>query len=182
MSNEYSKEELIQLKEKGHFREIGQQIILQTYTMLESYLKSKFDDYDEFLNGTSKRFNFRSLKELKVKYKEIFDIDLPSFAFDYFFTDETCLFQPKDSWEAIKIIEKARHEIAHQGMSNCYPTNTLMDSWYPFDFIRRWIISFDANFNSLIYDKFETDLIKKYKIRKEHLRYIKKSSSKANNP
>jgi len=167
MSIYYTDHELVQLKQKGHFKEIGEQIILQTYTMLESYLKSKFYEYNYFINGNLKKFHFRDLKEFKAKYKEVLDIHLPSFDFDYFFPDGKCSFQPKGSWETIKILAKARNEIAHEGTSNSYTVTTLMDSWYPFDFTRRWIVSFDANFNSFIYDKFETSLIKEYKLRKK---------------
>ena len=175
MSMHYSKDEFIQLKEKGHFREICQQIIFQTYTMLESYLILKFKEYyfyltskttHKIINESLKMFNFRSLTDLKRNYNDILDIHLPSYDFDYFYSDDKCSFKPKDSWEAINIIAKARNEIAHQGISSSYIANTLMDSWYPFDFIRRWIGSFDVNFNMLIYENRETGLIKEYKLKR----------------
>jgi len=178
MSNHYTKYELNHLKEKGHFREIGQQIIFQTYTMLELYLISKFKEYYLFMTSAGpnnimheslKRFSFRNLSDIKRNYYDIIDIHLPSFDFDYLL-DEKCSFQPKDSWDAINIIAKARNEIAHQGYSISYPVCNLMDSWYPFDVTRRWIDLFDANFNILIYKKYETNLIKEYKIRKESLK------------
>jgi hypothetical protein len=179
LSNHYTEYELNYLKDNGHFREIGQQIIFQTYTMLELYLISKFKEYYLFLtrvepnkimHETLKRFSFRNLSDIKRNYDDIIDIHLPSFDVDYIFSDKNCLFQPKDSWGAINIISKARNEIAHQGYSISYPVSTLMDSWYPFEFTRRYIDLFDANFNIFIYKKYETSLIKEYKIRKESLK------------
>ena len=175
LSFHYTDDELIQLKEKGHFKEIGQQIIFQTYTMLESYLISKFKEYYLFLtsgqlpkimNECLQRFGFRSLSDLKRNYFDILDIHLPSFDVEYIFSDEKCSFQPKDSWDAINIIAKARNEIAHQGVSLSYPVSTLMDSWYPFDFTIRWIDLFDANFNMFIYENRGTALIKEYKLKR----------------
>lgn len=171
----YSKDDLAQLQESGHLKEIGQQIIVATHTALESYLISKFKEYYSFLtigvepriiNESLKRIRFRDLKEIKGHFQDIIDIHLPSFDIEYF-SDAKCSFHPKDSWEAINIINSARNEIVHQGTSNSYIVNTLMDSWYPFDFTRRWVTSFDANFNSFICDKHETHLIKEYKLRKE---------------
>jgi hypothetical protein len=44
----YGKGELAQLQKGGHLKEVGQQIIVATYTALESYLISKFKEYYAF--------------------------------------------------------------------------------------------------------------------------------------
>jgi hypothetical protein len=180
MSIHYRADDLIQLQESGYLREVGEQIIVATYTALESYLIEKFKEYysylmsgvsSKILNESLKRIRFRDLSDIKRNFYDFLDIHLPSFDMEYF-SDEKCSFRPKDSWDAIKMISKARNEIVHQGTSRSYIVSTLMDSWYPFDFSRRWVTLFDANFDRFIYDKYETRLIKEYKIRKEELKNI----------
>jgi hypothetical protein len=177
MSILYSKDDLIQLQTGGYLREIGQQIVVATYTALESYLVSKFEEYYSHFTScldrritdqTMKRIRFRSLADIKDHFNDILDIHLPSFEIDYSL-DPKCSFQPTNSWEAIKIVSNARNEISHRGFSSNFAISTLMDSWYPFDFTRMWIMLFDANFDYLIYEKFETRLIKEYRKRKEKL-------------
>ena len=63
------------------------------------------------------------------------------------------------------LISDARNEIAHTGKSSKYKIVTLMDSWYPFDFVRRWVACFDVNFDNLIFYNRETKLIKDYKVK-----------------
>lgn len=178
----YKGEEIKILEKNKHLQQIGQQILLATYTAFEIYLIEKFKEYykylsehkdDDFIDRTIKRFSFRSLDEIKNNYFDLLRIHLPSYDVDYE-SDDSSTFQPKTSWEAIKLISLARNEIAHNGYSESYKIITLMDSWYPFDFVRRWVDSFNANFDTLIYEKWETSRIKEYL---EELNNISKNES-----
>ncbi|MBT6045700.1 MAG: hypothetical protein HOG49_02655 [Candidatus Scalindua sp.] len=173
VSYAYTKNELKQLEEKGHFTEIGQQIIVATHTALESYLILKFREYyrhltlgnnEGIVEETLSRLNFRCLNDFKDAYKKFFKIHIPSFDVSYPSSDG-CNFEPENSWEALILIYKARNDIVHKGVSLDYKVSTLMDSWYPFDFVRRWVSGFDANFDSHIYQNRETRLYREYKER-----------------
>ena len=139
----YKDEEIKLLESHGHIKNIGQQILLATYTALEIYLIEKFKEYYRyflrdkdaaFVEKSLERFPFRGLEDLKKHYYELLTIHLPSFDVEYY-SDDKSSFQPKNSWEAILIISKARNEIAHHGESKEYKVVTLLDSWYPFDFV-----------------------------------------------
>jgi hypothetical protein len=169
----YTKEELSVLKDKGYFTEIGQQIIVASHTALEIYLILKFKEYYRHAFSDSDRklieeslnqFNFRSLKDFKELYKNFFSIHLPSFEIDYH-SSHGCNFQPKNSWEALKLIYGSRNNIVHKGSSVNYQVSSLMDSWYPFEFVRSWVNLFDTNFDLLIYKKTETRLYSEHKQR-----------------
>jgi len=169
----YKENELELLEKEGHFKEIGQQIIVAAHTALESYLILKFREYYSFLSShceesfieeTLKKFKFRSLDDFKKAYHKFFGIHIPSFDFVYSGTDG-CNFVAKDSWEALNLIYDARNDIVHKGESMNYKVATLMDSWYPFEFVRNWVPLFDANFNMFIYEKKESKLYKEYKVR-----------------
>ena len=169
----YTQQELQQLVDDRHFREIAQQILVATHTALETYLVSKFEEYYRFrLAGVDEsnirqslaRFNFRGLEDIKTNYLDLIGIHLPSFEIDYPTTDG-CNFQPMSCWAALQLIYRARNEIVHRGESVIYPLSTLMDSWYPFEFSRRWVALFDGNFNSYLYEGRETRLIREYRER-----------------
>jgi hypothetical protein len=169
----YTRQELRQLSDERHFQEIAQQILVATHTALESYLISKFEEYyrfrlqgveEEVIRQSLERFHFRGIEEIKSNYLDLIGIHIPSFEINYPSTDG-CNFQPASCWEAIQLIYKARNEIVHRGESSTYPLNTLMDSWYPFEFSRRWVALFDANFNSYLYEGHETSVIKEYRQR-----------------
>lgn len=174
----YNNGDLVQLQKGGHLKEVGQQIIVATYTALESYLISKFKEYYAFhtsavnsqiVQESLKRIKFRGLEDINKHYNDILNIHLPSFNID-FFSDKECTFQHNDSWNTIHILSQARNDIVHTGTAKTYVVTTLMDSWYPFDFCRRWVSLFNANFDCLIYKKNETPLIKKYKKRKDNIK------------
>lgn len=59
-------------------------------------------------------------------------------------------------------IDAARHEIVHGGVSTRYQMDTIMDSWYPFEFVRRWVQLFDFNVDAYIYTGKEYPLVKKH--------------------
>jgi hypothetical protein len=176
----YEKGDLIKLQKGCHLKEVGQQIVVATYTALESYLIDKFKEYysfhtsavnPQFVQESLKRIAPRGLSDIKRNYDDILDIHLPTFDME-FFSDQECSFHPKDSWDAICILSKARNEIVHEGSSKSYVVRNLMDSWYPFDFSRRWVSLFDANFDCLIYNKHETRLIKEYIKKKEKVKNL----------
>ncbi len=167
----YQKNELAALEETGHMKNIGQQIIVATYTALEVYLIEKFKEYYRFLlkdrdtdiiENSLKRFSFRSLEEIKKHYKDILKIHLPSFNITYYRTPK-CNWRPKDCWDAIITLGEARNQIAHAGSTKDYKLVTLMDAWFPFEFVCDWVRSFDVDFDNLIYRGKESAAIKDYK-------------------
>jgi len=161
------------LESNGHFRAIGQQVIFASYTAVELYLVHKFEEYYRFIlrdksetliTNSLKRFSHRSLKEIRKLYFDLLNIHLPSFEIE-FYSIEKSIFQPKTSWEAIILLSRARNDIAHKGEATDYRITTLVNSWYPFDFSRRWVDLFDVNFDYLIYEGRESQLVKEYKQR-----------------
>jgi len=169
----YAENELKKLEEEGHFTEIGQQIIVATHTVLESYLILKFREYyrhlssgsnEELVDETLRRLKFRCLNDFKDAYKKFFKIHLPSFDVDYH-SSEGCVFEPKNSWEALTLIYKVRNDIVHKGASVNYKVSSLMDSWYPFEFVRNWVSGFDVNFDEYIYYRKESKLYREHKER-----------------
>ena len=163
----YTADELRELQEKGHLREIAQQIVVATHTAFEIYLKAKFDEYYYFRFNEqwtdAKGSTFRSIQDAKKMYQRKFDIHLNLFELDHCrFSTPGCNFNPKSCWEGITTIDKARIEIVHGGVSKKYKMNTIMDSWYPFDFIRRWVALFNGNFDPYIYERLEYPLVKEH--------------------
>jgi hypothetical protein len=160
----YTADDLRELLEKGHVQEIAQQILVATHTAFEVYLKAKFDEYyrfrwnEQFPDETGS--TFRSIQCAKKSYRKFFRIHLNLFEIHSYFSTPGCNFQPKSSWQAITMIDKARIEIVHRGISEKYKMNTVMDSWYPFDFTRRWVTLFDANFDAYIYEGHAYGLVK----------------------
>ena len=166
----YGDNEREALEEAGHIRNIGQQIVLATYTALEVYLIEKFKEYykhtlrgkdAEFIQNSIGRFSFRKIDEIKRHYFEILKIHLPSFDIT-FYTAEECNWQPNTAWEAILLLERARNQIAHTGKTEDYKIVTLMDSWYPFEFVCEWVHTFDVEFDHMIYRGKESAIIKRY--------------------
>jgi hypothetical protein len=176
-SNVYLPEEIAMLERTGLFRQVGEQIVLATYTAVEIYLIEKFKEYfshrlrnasPELVQRTLNRFTFRSLQEISGHYFDILGIHLPSFDFQ-FFTDAKARFVPHDSWAALNLLSTARNEIAHKGSSSSYKIAIPVDSWYPFEFVRGWVSHFDANFDIFVYEEQEPSLIKDYKQRLQQL-------------
>jgi hypothetical protein len=178
----YTESEKKHFQAKGHLVNIGNQILLATYTALEFYLENKFKEYFQChakdVNGVKteallNKLSFRSLDNIRDLFKDILGIYLPLFEMSSFAVDPDSLFKPKSTWDGIKTIEKARHEIAHEGKSKSYKVSLLPDVWDPFDFVRRWVDLFDANFDALIYENKISPLVKEYKKRVAEL--IKKT-------
>lgn len=168
----YTKNERKELEESGVLQDIGNQIVLATYTALEFYLTNKFKEYFRFrvkdadgqvVEKVLEKFSFRSLKGIKELYKDVLGIHLPCFEIDLYFLGASSSFRPKSTWDGITTVEKARHEIAHEGRAKTYKVRILPDAWEPFDFVRRWVGLFDVNFDFLIYEGRTTDLLRQYK-------------------
>ena len=113
----------------------------------------------------------RSIEEIKRNYSNYLNIKLPYFDIERIATQQNCTFEPKDAWEAISIISKSRNEIAHSGISNTYKIRSLLDCWYPYEFVNHYVIIFDANFDDYIYNSRESRLITH--IKKESIRPYK---------
>lgn len=165
--------EYLEKNEKIKF--LGQQILLSVYTALEIYFIEKFKEYMLFklsnLNSSLqstiiKRISFRSIDEIKDNYFKYLDVYLPSFDIDEIYSQPRCSFQPKDAWDAISIISKARNEIAHSGITQHYKITTLLDCWYPYEFVNYYVSLFNVNFDSLIFDNQKSRLIIEYEKRK----------------
>lgn len=170
----YSLDERTQLGNEGHLREVGQQVLVATYTATEGYLINKFSEYLRHKLGPEHRDleqpiiesqRFRSLKDISLAFRKFLDISLAQYELRQRFTTEGCSFQPSSSWEALVDLSKARNEIVHQGTSTTYEVNTLADARYYFEFCRDWIESFNSNFDMLLYDNFRTDLVLEYQER-----------------
>ena len=169
----YKKDEFEILKNEEYFTAIGQQIIVASHTALETYLILKFKEYYKYIFSKSdsllveeslKKINYRNLKDFKEIYKTFLNIHIPSFEIDYHSSND-CSFKPINTWEALTLIYATRNDIVHKGISINYDVSTLMDSWYPFDFVRRWVTLFDANFDSFIYLQKETRSCREHKQR-----------------
>lgn len=81
-------------------------------------------------------------------------------------TTEECSWQPQDSWEALRLVARARNEIVHVGASRCYVVGALTDAWYPFEFVRDWVAHFDANFDALVFEGVRYPLVEEYERRR----------------
>lgn len=156
----YNDQERKLLEKHTQLRNIGSQILLATYTAFELYLIEKFKEYyrhfhksvkSNVVEASLEEFSYRSLEDIKKIYKNILGIYLAQFEMDEIFIDDKSSFRPSITWKGIKMIEKARHYIAHKGESIEYKITIIPDAWYPFDFIRRWVALFDANFDMMIY-------------------------------
>ncbi|RJR50710.1 MAG: hypothetical protein C4576_04920 [Desulfobacteraceae bacterium] len=173
----YSKSEQEEFAKRGYLRAIGDQILLATYTALECYLIEKFNEYVEW-KGKDKeertiacaRRMRRSLDDIRNGYSEILDIHLAHFELNESWMSPYPDFQPSTTWQRIREIENARHEVAHRGRADSCVVRFLSNAWEPFDFARRWVTAFDANFDSLIFHGTPTPMIKGYQKRVAQVR------------
>lgn len=165
------------LEKNEKMKYFGQQILLSVYTVLEIYFIEKFKEYMSYrLSNLDSSLqsniidkivrSLRSIDDIKESYYKYLDIHLPSFDIKEIFTQPRCSFKPPDAWNAIIILSKARNEIAHSGIAQSYKVTTLLDCWYPFEFINYYIPLFDANFDSLLYKNRKNRLIVEYEKRK----------------
>ncbi len=166
----YKQEDFDYLRKNERVKYAGQQILLSTYTAMENYFIGKFREYfhhklrnndPSFTERLLKNISPRSLKDIKDNYSEYLNIHLPCFDVDYF-TQSKCSFHPKDSWEGILLISNIRNDVAHKGSTEKYKITTLMDCWYPFEFVQNYVQHFEANFDDYFYNGRKTRLIKLY--------------------
>lgn len=167
----YKPEDYEYLERTEKIKYAGQQILQSIYTALENYFFEKFKEYFSFklnkleatlIQNIYDNINFRGIDDIKKYYKEYLNISLPSFDIERYYSQEKCNFKPKNSWEAIILLSKIRNDVAHEGMTKKYKITTLLDCWYPLEFVKDYIFSFDANFDSLIYEGKKTKLILSY--------------------
>lgn len=161
---------------RPHIETLANQLIVATHSALEIYLQNKFEEFlihklqtneRELLLTLIENLNLQSLERIKDAYKKMLGIYLACYEIDRLFvTDNPSLDSRKTSWKRIQILSEARNEIVHAGNSRrtlgeIYPS----DSWNLFDFSRRWVHSFDANFNMRIYEDRKPSLIQEYEER-----------------
>ena len=174
IGSSYHEHEVAELEKTGQMRNIGQQIILATYTAIEVYLIEKFKEYyryllrdkdEAFVENSLRRFaSCRNIEEIKTRYSELLKIHLSALEITCY-TTEKCNWHPQSTWDAVLLIEKVRNQIAHTGKSTDYKITTLMDAWYPFEFVCEWVRTFDVEFDHMVYRGKESATIKEYKAR-----------------
>lgn len=153
----------------GHLRRMCEHIVFASYVALESYLISKFREYFDHVfsaieskprSSLVERLSFRNLEEIKRQYSELLNIRISAFEPDLGVLDEVVWFQPKNSWEGLKLLEKVRNELAHIGEVRSYNIFVLVDAWSAFDFVRSWVDLFEVNFNEFIFEGRRTKLVR----------------------
>jgi hypothetical protein len=60
-------------------------------------------------------------------------------------------FNPTTSWQGLKQLEQCRNQLAHSGRMNSARLVVLVDAMSVFQFCRRYVTLFDANYDSYIY-------------------------------
>jgi hypothetical protein len=162
---------IIREKVKG----IVDQLVVSTWSLLEVYLRNKFEELlnhrfhtsdSRLVDMVMKNLNFQGLDRIKKHYKDYLDFDLACYELEkLYITDNPVIDSKRSSWERIALIAEARHDIVHglnkKVLGELYPS----DVWNLFDFARRWVSSFDVNINMLWYEGRKSALIKEYENR-----------------
>lgn len=162
---------------------IVNQLLVATWTIVEVYLKAKFEELlrhkyagsdSHLIDLVLKDVNVHTFDRLKDKYVDYLSIFLTEYDLDTIFeTRNRTIDSKKTSWERIRLIQEVRNDIAHNGtqtiLGELYPS----DLWGLFEFVRNWITSFDTNFNILFYEKRSTTVIKEYQQRVADLAKLK---------
>ena len=179
----YSTTEREMLAQEGHLREIGQQIVVASYTAFEAYLVNKFGEYFRFRQSGAdtrtteaslvhfRRAVARSLDQARSVYRDVLDIDIRWFEIDTIYTTKDCAFAPDGTWDGLQLLSKTRNDIVHAN-DVTYRIGTLTDAWYPFEFIRNYVHLFDANFDGWIYEGRAFRLIDRYSERRRRGDYL----------
>ena len=171
----YTDSDFEYLEKNEKLKHLAQQILFSTYTALEiyyiekfkEYLKTKLEDLEPSIKKTIiNKISFRSIEEIKDNYLKYLGIHLPSFGISRIYTQPKCSFQPSSSWDAILTIANARNEIAHTGISKSYKITTLLDCWYPYEFVNDYVTLFNTNFDSFLLENKKGKLIIEYERRK----------------
>lgn len=165
-----SLEEYEQLREEGQTRKICEEIVLAIYTAVECFLIEKFKEYlrhqlsdnPEHLSiAIENRITFRSLDQIKKNYKDYLGIHIPSFEPELSGIEDSW-FCPKTSWEGLKMLSRARNEIAHNGSSDTYKIFYLLDAYSPLHFSSLWVALFNSNFDSMIYENLRSEYVQEH--------------------
>jgi len=145
----------------GHLRRMCEHIVFASYVALESYLISKFREYfgnvfsalgDERCSALLEHLSFRNLQEIERRYSALLNIRIAAFEPDVGVLDEVEWFQPKSTWDGLRILEKVRNELAHSGEVHSHNIIVLVDAWSPFDFVCEWVELFESNFNDFFFE------------------------------
>lgn len=155
------REEYDEFDNDGHLRSMCEHIAFSSYVAVEAYLKGKFKEYFDHMYKAPdqerqdlllKRISLRSLQELSEQYWKYLRIKLPDFNHPQVATyAEAEWFNPATSWQGLKQLEEYRNQLAHSGRMNSARLVVLVDAMSVFQFCRRYVMLFDANYDSYIY-------------------------------
>jgi hypothetical protein len=155
------REEYDEFDNDGHLRSMCEHIVFSSYVAVEAYLKGKFKEYFDHMYKTPdqerqdlllKRISLPSLQEIEEQDRKYLRINLADFNHPQVSTyAEAEWFNPTTSWQGLKQLEKCRNELAHSGRMNSARLVVLVDAMSVFQFCRRYVKLFDANYDSCIY-------------------------------
>lgn len=163
-----TRQEYEEFDKAEHIRHMCEHIVFASYVALEHYLIGKFHEYSDHVQG---RVNdrdsrlrmtrpLRSLDEIKRQFARQLKIRIAAFEPEIGTLDEAEWFCPTSSWNAITILEKARHDLAHHGRIRSHRIVVLVDAWSAFDFVREWVELFETNFNAFIFEGKKYDYVR----------------------
>lgn len=155
------REEYDEFDNDGHLRSMCEHIVFSSYVAVEAYLKGKFKEYFDHMYKAPdqerqdlllKRISLRSLKEFEEHYRKYLRINLAVFNHPQVSTyAEAEWFNPTTSWQGLKQLEECRNQLAHSGRMNSARLVVLVDAMSVFQFVRRYVMLFDATYDSYIY-------------------------------
>ena len=155
------REEYDEFDNDGHLRSMCEHIVFSSYVAVEAYLKGKFKEYFDHMYKAPdqerqdlllKRITLRSLQEFEEQYRKYLRINLADFNHPQVSTyAEAEWFNPTTSWQGLKQLEQCRNQLAHSGRINSARLVVLVDAMSVFQFCRRYVMLFDANYDSYIY-------------------------------
>ncbi|MFM9101375.1 MAG: hypothetical protein ACKOPS_08575 [Cyanobium sp.] len=155
------REEYDEFDNDGHLRSMCEHIVFSSYVAVDAYLKGKFKENlyhmykapdQERQNLLLKRISLRSLKEFSEHYWKYLRIKLPDYNHPQVSTyAEAEWFNPTTSWQGLKQLEKCRNQLAHSGRMNSATLVVLVDAMSVFQLCQRYVMLFDANYDSYIY-------------------------------
>jgi hypothetical protein len=156
------REEYDEFDNDGHLRSMCEHIVFSSYVAIEAYLKGKFKEYFEYMYKVPDQrrqdllmelFRPRDLKGINENYKKYLQVSLSDFNHPQVSTyAEAEWFNPHSCWEGLKYLEKCRNQLAHSGrMVDSARLVVLVDAMSVLEFCRRYVMLFDANLDSHIY-------------------------------
>jgi hypothetical protein len=155
------REEYDEFDNDGHLRSMCEHIVFSSYVAIEAYLKGKFKEYFEYMYKAPDQdrqdllmelIRPRGLKGINENYKKYLRISLSDFNHPQVSTyAEAEWFNPQSCWQGLTHLEQCRNELAHSGRMNSARLVVLVDAMSVFEFCRRYVILFDANYDSYIY-------------------------------